>query len=310
MTVKVLFAGRAGLWDSYEAHLETALAAAGVEAEIGPHVDPQEARYLLISVKDAPQDYAVFPRLRAVQTLSAGVEHVAGNPTLSVPLARLVDPGLTQGMVEWCAGHVLRHHLGMDAQITRSEPTWDPKVPPLAWNRKVAVLGLGALGQAVGEALTALGFKVHGWSRSAKSIAGIACHHGNEGLKSALQGAEIVVLLLPKTAATENVINAQSMTQMARGAVIINPGRGPLIDDEALIAALGEGQIGHATLDVFRTEPLPQAHPFWAHPNITVTPHIASETRPDTAAQVVAENIRRCEAGEEMLHLVDAARGY
>ena len=310
MTVKVLFAGRAGLWDSYEPHLKTALAAAGVEAQIGPDVDPQEARYLLISVKDAPQDYAAFPRLRAVQTLSAGVEHVAGNPTLSVPLARLVDPGLTQGMVEWCAGHVLRHHLGMDAQITRSEPIWDPKVPPLAWNRKVAVLGLGALGQAVGEALTALGFKVHGWSRSPKSIAGIVCHHGDEGLNSALQGAEIVVLLLPKTAATENVINAQSMAQMARGAVIINPGRGPLIDDEALIAALGEGQIGHATLDVFRTEPLPQAHPFWAHPNITVTPHIASETRPDTAAQVVAENIRRCEAGEEMLHLVDAARGY
>ncbi len=310
MTVKVLFAGRAGLWDSYETHLKTALAAAGVEAEIGPHVDPQEARYLLISVKDAPQDYAAFPRLRAVQTLSAGVEHVAGNPTLSVPLARLVDPGLTQGMVEWCAGHVLRHHLGMDAQITRSEPIWDPKVPPLAWNRKVTVLGLGALGQAVGEALAALGFEVHGWSRSPKSIAGITCHHGDEGLKSALQGAEIVVLLLPKTAATENVINAQSMAQLARGAVIINPGRGPLTDDEALIAALGEGQIGHATLDVFRTEPLPQAHPFWAHPNITVTPHIASETRPDTAAQVVAENIRRCEAGEEMLHLVDAARGY
>ena len=310
MTVKVLFAGRAGLWDSYETHLKTALAAAGVEAEIGPDVDPQEARYLLISAKDAPRDYAAFPRLKAVQTLSAGVEHVAGNPTLSVPLARLVDPGLTQGMVEWCAGHVLRHHLGMDAQITRSEPIWDPKVPPLAWNRKVTVLGLGALGQAVGEALAALGFKVHGWSRSPKSIAGIACHHGDEGLNSALQGAEIVVLLLPKTAATENVINAQSMAQMARGAVIINPGRGPLIDDEALIAALGEGQICHATLDVFRTEPLPQAHPFWAHPNITVTPHIASETRPDTAAQVVAENIRRCEAGEEMLHLVDAARGY
>ncbi|GAA6187961.1 glyoxylate/hydroxypyruvate reductase A [Litorivita sp. NS0012-18] len=310
MTVKVLFAGRAGLWDSYETHLKTALAAAGVEAEIGPQVDPQEARYLLISVKDAPQDYAAFPRLRAVQTLSAGVEHVAGNPTLRVPLARLVDTGLTQGMVEWCTGHVLRHHLGMDAQITRNEPIWDPKVPPLAWSRKVTVLGLGALGQAVGEALAALGFEVHGWSRSPKSIAGITCHHGDEGLKSALQGAEIVVLLLPKTAATENVINAQSMAQMARGAVIINPGRGPLIDDEALIAALDEGQIGHATLDVFRAEPLPQAHPFWAHPNITVTPHIASETRPETAAQVVAENIRRSEAGEEMLHLVDAARGY
>lgn len=310
MTVQVLFAGRPALWDSYAAPLQTAMTAAGLDALVSPDIDPAQADYLLVGAKGAPTDYRPFSRLKAVQTLSAGVEHLAGNPTLTVPAARLVDPGLTQGMVEWCVGHVLRHHLGMDAQIKNTGANWDPQVPPLAWHRKVTVLGLGALGQAVASALVALGFDLHGWSRSPKSIEGVACHHGADGLTQALEGAEITVLLLPKTDETENIINAETLAAMARGAVLINPGRGPLIDDDALLAALETGQIGQATLDVFRIEPLPEDHPYWAHPNVTVTPHIASETRPETAANVVAENIRRCEAGLPMLYLVDRARGY
>ena len=120
----------------------------------------------------------------------------------------------------------------------------------------------------------------------------------------------IVVLLLPDTPATENVMNGESLGWLAQGATIINPGRGPLIDDDALLVALDSGQVGHATLDVFRIEPLPQDHSFWAHPNVTVTPHIASETRTWTASQCVAENVRRGEAGEPFLHLVDRSVGY
>lgn len=135
-------------------------------------------------------------------------------------------------------------------------------------------------------------------------------HHGHEGLRAALSGADIVVTLLPRTPETENILNAETLGWLAKGAVVLNPGRGPLIDDTALLAALDSGQVGHATLDVFRVEPLPGDHPFWAHPRVTVTPHIAADTRPETAARVLAENVRRGEAGLPFLHLVDRLRGY
>jgi glyoxylate/hydroxypyruvate reductase A len=172
------------------------------------------------------------------------------------------------------------------------------------------MLGLGALGTACAQMLAHLGFPVTGWSRRAKDIPGITCLSGEDGLQAALQAADILVLLLPLTDETENLLDARTLALLPEGSMIVNPGRGPLIDDEALIAALDRGQVAHATLDVFREEPLPPEHPFWAHPGVTVTPHIASETRPETAAQVVAENIRRGEAGAPFLHLVDRAHGY
>jgi glyoxylate/hydroxypyruvate reductase A len=180
----------------------------------------------------------------------------------------------------------------------------------LATERPVTILGLGVLGQACGRALAQLGFPVTGWSRTEKVVQGMTVRHGDDGLTEALTGAEIVVLLLPDTPATTNVLNADRMALLAPGAVIVNPGRGPLIDDDALLAALDSGQISHATLDVFRVEPLPKDHPFWAHPNVTVTPHVASETRPDSASRVIAENVRRGEAGLPFLHVVDRTAGY
>mgnify|MGYP001801557384 FL=1 len=135
-------------------------------------------------------------------------------------------------------------------------------------------------------------------------------YHGEDGLAAALSKAEILILLLPDTKATENILDAPALALLPRGAFVINPGRGPLIDDDALLKAVDQGQVAGATLDVFRTEPLPADHPFWAHPRITVTPHIAAETRPATAARVIAENIRRGEAGLPFLHLVDRGSGY
>ena len=157
------------------------------------------------------------------------------------------------------------------------------------------------------SALRALNFPVTGWSRTAKP----GSRHGEAGLREALSTAAILVLLLPKTPETENLLNADRLALLPKGAVILNPGRGALIDDQALLSGAGfAGHIGHATLDVFRVEPLPQDHPFWAHPRVTVTPHIAADTRPGTSSRVIAENIRRGEAGEPFLHLVDRARGY
>ncbi|MCE8520643.1 glyoxylate/hydroxypyruvate reductase A [Ruegeria pomeroyi] len=310
MPVNVLFSARPELWPIYRPLIEGYLSDMGVTFDLRNAFAPEEVDYVVYAPNGGLHDFTPFTRLKAVLSLWAGVESIAGNPTLTAPLARMVDHGLTQGMTEWVVGHVLRYHLGMDAHIHGLKGDWRQDVPPLASQRQVTILGLGALGEAAARALTALGFQVTGWSRSPKDLPGITCLHGPEGLDQALSGAEILVLLLPSTAATENTLNAQTLSRLPRGARIINPGRGPLIDDDALLAALDSGQVGHATLDVFRIEPLPRDHPYWAHPNVTVTPHIASETRPETAAQVICENIRRGESSELFLHLVDRTLGY
>ncbi|MCE8544890.1 glyoxylate/hydroxypyruvate reductase A [Ruegeria pomeroyi] len=310
MPVNVLFSARPELWPIYRPLIEGYLSDMGVTFDLRNAFAPEEVDYVVYAPNGSLHDFTPFTRLKAVLSLWAGVESIAGNPTLTAPLARMVDHGLTQGMTEWVVGHVLRYHLGMDAHIHGLKGDWRQDVPPLASQRQVTILGLGALGEAAARALTALGFQVTGWSRSPKDLPGITCLHGPEGLDQALSGAEILVLLLPSTAATENTLNAQTLSRLPRGARIINPGRGPLIDDDALLAALDSGQVGHATLDVFRIEPLPRDHPYWAHPNVTVTPHIASETRPETAAQVICENIRRGESSELFLHLVDRTLGY
>ena len=310
MPVNVLFAARPERWGTYEAPLRAALSEAGVEANLATEMPPHEVDYIVYAPNSGVEDFAPFTRAKAVLNLWAGVEDVVGNPTLHLPLARMVDHGLTQGMVEWVAGHVLRHHLGMDAHILGQDGIWRKDIPPLAQDRRVTMLGLGALGQACASALGRLGFAMTGWSRSQKEIDGVTCLSGEQGLRSALQVADILVLLLPLTGDTENILNRETLAYLPRGAVIVNPGRGPLIDDDALLAVLDSGDVGHATLDVFREEPLPPEHPYWAHPRVTVTPHIASETRPKSASQVIAENIRRGEAGEPFLHLVDRDLGY
>jgi glyoxylate/hydroxypyruvate reductase A len=310
MTVNILFAAKSESWNRYEAPLTKALHNAGLTFDLRTQFPPDKVDYIVYAPNSTVQDFTGYSRLKAVLNLWAGVEDVIGNPTLNVPLARMVDHGLTRGMVEWVTGHVLRHHLGMDAHISGQDGTWLSAVPPLARDRSVTVLGMGELGRACAQSLAALEFPVSGWSRSPKAFPGVTTHHGETGLASALENAGIVVLLLPDTPATTNILNAENLARLPRGAIIINPGRGILIDDAALLAALDSGHIGHATLDVFRTEPLPADHPFWAHPNVTVTPHIASATREVTASQVIAENIRRGECGAPFLHLVDRTRGY
>ncbi|MDP2084938.1 MAG: glyoxylate/hydroxypyruvate reductase A [Gemmobacter sp.] len=310
MTLTILFAAGPARWPTYEPHLAAALAEAGIAARLVTEAAPEEVDYIVYAPGGTVQDFTPYTRCKAVLNLWAGVERIVGNPTLTQPLCRMVDPALTAGMVEWVTGHVLRHHLGMDRHIVNPDHVWAPEPPPLAAERPVAMLGLGELGRACAAMLVALGFPVRGWSRSPRVVDGIACHHGDAGLQAALTGAEIVVTLLPATPDTENLLDARRLGWLAPGAAIINPGRGTLIDDAALLAALDAGRIGHATLDVFRVEPLPADHPYWAHPRVTVTPHVAAETRPASASRMVAENIRRGEAGEPFLHRVDRDRGY
>lgn len=310
MTLTVLFAATPALWDEFSAALSRAFADAGLDAALVLQADPAAVDYIVYAPSSPLQDFTPYTRCKAVLSLWAGVERIVGNQTLTMPLCRMVDPGLTEGMVEWVVGHALRHHLGMDRHIVNPGQVWDPTCPPLARERPVAMLGMGALGTACGQALRALHFPVTGWSRTAKEVKGIPCLHGEDGLRQALSTAQIVVTLMPKTPHTENTLNAERLSWLPRGAVILNPGRGALIDDDALLAALDAGAVGHATLDVFRVEPLPADHRYWTHPRVTVTPHIAADTRPSSASRMVAENIRRGEAGEPFVNVVDRVRGY
>lgn len=310
--VTALFADRSENWARYEAPLKTAFSDAGLSVNLINQVEtPKDVDYVIYAPSGPVNDFAPFTNLKAVLSLWAGVEKIEGNASIKVPLCRMVDEGLSEGMVEWVTGHILRYHLGMDAHINGQDGVWhNDIVPPLARDRVVGFLGLGELGLACAKAAAGLNFHVKGWSRNLKTLDGIETFAGEAGLVEMLATSDILVLLLPDTADTRNILNEEMLALLPIGARIINPGRGALIDDAALLAALDSGYIAHATLDVFRVEPLPAEHPYWAHPNVTVTPHIASETRPVTASRSIAENIRRGEAGEPFLYTVDRAAGY
>ena len=309
--INVLFSAKPAAWAEYRDSLTAAFADAGMDVALATDHAPDVVDYIVFAPNGPVTDFTPYVNTNGILSLWAGVETVVDNATLTQPLMRMVNDSLTEGMVEWVVGHAMRHHLGMDAHIADQDGVWRDTVhPPLARVRPVTILGLGALGTACGQALTALGFPVTGWSRSLKSVDSICCLHGADGLRDALTDAQIVVLLLPDTPATENTLDAETLGFLARGAFVINPGRGPLIDDGALLAALNSGQIAHATLDVFRVEPLPNDHPYWAHPSVTVTPHIASTTRPDTASRIIAANIQRHQNGGQFENQVDRAAGY
>ena len=310
MTIKILFSANEENWKRYKAPLQDALDDKSLDYELGTTITPSEVDYIVYAPSSSLQDFSPYAKLKAVLNLWAGVEGVTNNKTLKVPLARMVDSGLTDGMVEWVTGHTLRHHLGIDKHIHGQDGIWRSYVPPLAKDRIITILGLGTLGTACGIALKRLGFNVRGWSRREKKVDGILCFYGDEQIDSSLMDADIVVLLLPDTPLTQNILNKHTLNLLKRGAFVLNPGRGPLIDDDALLAALDSGQIEHATLDVFRIEPLPQNHQYWSNNKVTVIPHKASETRPKTASQVIAMNIERAENGQELLYLVDRENGY
>ena len=310
MTIKILFSANEENWKRYKAPLQDALDDKSLDYELGTTITPSEVDFIIYAPSSSLQDFSPYTNLKAVLNLWAGVEGVTNNKTLKVPLARMVDSGLTDGMVEWVTGHTLRHHLGIDKHIHGQDGIWRSYVPPLAKDRVITILGLGTLGTACGIALKRLGFNVRGWSRREKRVDGIQCFYGDEQIDSSLMDADIVVLLLPDTPLTQNILNKHTLNLLKRGAFVLNPGRGPLIDDDALLAALETGQIEHATLDVFRIEPLPKNHQYWSNNKVTVIPHKASETRPKTASQVIAMNIERAENGQELLYLVDRENGY
>jgi glyoxylate/hydroxypyruvate reductase A len=256
---------------------------------------------------------ARLPRLKAIFSLGAGIDHLLADPKLrrDVPMTRVVDANLTGRMTEYVALHVLRHHRRQtDYEALQRLGKWRLLAQPPATERRVGILGMGVLGGDAARVLGALGFALAGWTRTPRAAPGIEVFHGAEGLGPFLARTEILVCLLPLTPETEGIIDAGFLARLPRGASLINAARGGHVVEPDLLAALDSGHISWATLDVFRTEPLPSDSPFWHHPKVTVTPHAAAVTDPRACVAQVAENIGRIERGEAPLNQVDLSRGY
>lgn len=256
---------------------------------------------------------ASLPKLKLIQSLGAGIDHLLSDPALpeSVPVARLVDPELTRQMVEYVLLAVMtRQRRIASFQAGRPDGLWQPEMPVRPDQCRVSVLGLGEIGGATARELVARGYDVAGWSRSAKTIDGVTCYHGQDQLHKMLGRTDILANLLPLTPGTENILNAALFAAMPRGAFMINVGRGKQLVDDDLLDALDNGHLSGAWLDVFRSEPLPADHRFWAHPAIVMTPHIAGWTVPESAAQLVVENRNRVLAGQPPKFQVTLGNGY
>ena len=254
-----------------------------------------------------------YPNLRVICNLGAGVEHVLGDNNLpaGVPITRVVDPRMTGAMAEYVLLHVLRYHRRFDeTQANQQARRWEYLPPDNAATTTIGFLGLGELGQHAARAVGALGFAIAGWSRSPKSLEAVTTYHGDDGLTAFLNSLKMLVCLLPLTAETEGIINTKTLSALPQGAYLINAARGGHVVDADLIAALDYGTLEGATLDVFHEEPLPDDHPFWTHPRVTVTPHNAADSFPEDVAPQLIDNIHRALEGRKLLNPVDVERGY
>jgi glyoxylate/hydroxypyruvate reductase len=254
-----------------------------------------------------------YPNLKGIFSLGAGVDHLFRDADLpgGVPIVRLIDEGLTQGMTEYVVHWVLHGHreFSLYAESQRQRD-WHKRPMAVAAERRIGILGLGELGQAAAAPLVGLDFRVAGWSRTAKRIDGVESFHGADGLAPFLARTDILVCLLPLTPETAGIIDGRAIAALPEGAFVINAARGAHVVDADLIAGLDSGHLSGAVLDVFHTEPLPTDHSFWSHPKVVVTPHVASITNTTSAAGNVAANMKRLLAGEMPAEVVDPGRGY
>ncbi|XZG69166.1 2-hydroxyacid dehydrogenase [Chitinibacteraceae bacterium HSL-7] len=256
---------------------------------------------------------APYTQLRAVFALGAGVDKLLARADLpqQVALHRVLDGGMARQMIEYVRWGVLSYQRHMDVfRRQQGDQLWRKQPPRRAADVRVGVLGLGAIGAAVAGALQADGYCVSGWTRRERRHDGIACHFGAAGLDALLSGSDVVVGILPSTAETRGLLDHRRLALLPRGAMVINAGRGDLIDETALLALLDDGHVRCALLDVCVTEPLPAGHPFWSHPAITLTPHCAATTIKDEAVNQVVEHLQRLAKGEALPSGVDRSHGY
>jgi glyoxylate/hydroxypyruvate reductase len=262
-----------------------------------------------------PTNYVLneFPNLKVIQSAGAGVDHILRTQTLRPDqiLTRIVDDNLTHDMWEFLLAAVLSNikKLQFYAQ-EQSAKNWSPTPYQTFKSTTVSILGLGQIGAFVAAQFAALGIVVKGWSQSEKHIPNVQSFAGEDGFNAALKDADFLINLLPLTSETENILNKNTLKKAKTGSFLINVGRGEHLVEADLIQLLDDNHLSGAMLDVFRAEPLPMEHPFWAHPKIQLTPHIASITNFESATEQMAQNYRAFIAGNALQNVVSHEKGY
>lgn len=293
--------------------------------DFGKYLPDAEVVVWRAGVTPPPCDYAVvwsppeamladLGEVKAIFLTGAGVDALlrfGDKLPRHVPLIRLEDAGMAIQMAEYVTHAVLRYYRRFDEYEAQARAgQWAPLPQHNKEDFSIGLLGMGALGGRVLEALAPFGFPLRGWSRSAKEVAGVQCFHGADGLDTFLRGTRVLVCLLPLTADTNNIIDRSNMAKLPQGAYLVNVARGAHVAEPDLLTLIKSGHIAAATLDVFRNEPLPSQHPFWQEPRISITPHISAMTLRRESVQQIAEKIIKIEAGEMVDGIVDRIRGY